>query len=227
MKIAIMGASGTGKSQFIKRFLETWPMYEMPEKTFRNLVVENNLPINKDGNIEAQTIIRNALVDQAIEMPGKQFILHDRCILDNLAYTLYLASETPETTITPQFIRESSYLAQRTVKLYDIIFYFPYDPSLDDPSQNTNVDTVRTVREASSEYRQSIDNIFRLFVEHSIKRDGVLFDPNDCPPIIPLPGSTEEKLIQASLYVDETGNPYDTGVLLKDDINDVSPIIRP
>lgn len=228
MKIAIIGAAGTGKTSYIEQFLQQWPMYSVPQYTFRNIVNENNLPINQDGNIDVQTQIRNALVEQAIDMAGKQHVLHDRCILDNLAYTLYL-SDQPDTTITPKFIKETIHLVQKTMKMYDIVFYFPLDVSQGGTIQNLNlsVESARTVRNTSVEYRQSIDNIIKTFVEYSVKRNGVLFDPTDCPPIIPIVGSTSEKLIQTSLYVDEQGNPYDTGVLLKDDINQMSPIIRP
>lgn len=227
MKIAIIGAAGTGKTSFVKQFLEQWPMYTMPQRTFRNIVVENNLPINLQGNLDAQTQIRNALVEQALEMSGNKHVLHDRCVLDNLAYTLYL-SEQPDTTITPQFIKETIHLVQKTVKLYDLIFYFPFDASIVESLDNApSIDVVRTARESDIVYRQSLDNILQTFVEYSVKRNGILFDPTDCPPIIPIIGSTEEKLIQTTLYVDQQGNPYETGALLKDDINQMSQIVRP
>ncbi len=224
MKIAIIGASGTGKTTYIEQFRQKWPMYTIPTQTFRDIVVKDNLPINKDGNMDVQTTIRNSLVEQAIEMTGQQYVLHNRCILDNLAYTLYLA-EQPNTTITTQFIKETIHLVQKTVKLYDLIFYFPFDCQYISTEQVA--ESVRTVRDNSIEYRQSIDNFLQTFVEYSVKRNGILFDPTDCPPIIPLAGNTSEKLVQTCLYVDEQGNSYDTGVLLKDDIDKMSRIIHP
>lgn len=225
MKIAIIGASGTGKSTFIQQFLTKWHMYETPTVTYRDAVVENNLPINRDGNADAQLQIRNALIEQALDMTGKQHVIHNRCILDNLAYSLQLAAENEDAGITPQFIRESAYLAQKTVKLYDLIFYLPFDPHYEVNSEETVNESVRTVRDNDPAYKLQIDAIFKLFYEHNIKRDGVIFDPADSPPIIPLMGSIQEKLIQACLYVDEHGNPYDTGVLLNNE--PTSPIIKP
>ncbi len=224
MKIAIIGASGTGKTTFIQQFLSKWDMYETPSTTYRDLVVSGNLPINKDGNLETQLKIRNALIEQALEMPGKQYVIHNRCVLDNLAYSLYLAANIDEAGITPQFIRESSYLSQKTVKLYDLIFYLPFDPYYE-TAESAPSESVRTVRDEDPNYRQEIDNIFKAMYEHNVKRDGVIFDPSDSPPVIPLMGSIQEKLIQACLYVDEHGNPYDTGVLLNNE--SPSPIIKP
>ena len=83
MRLAIIGAQGTGKSTLINEILREWPMYSIPEKSYRDIVAEKNLPLNETGTLESQMIIRDALIDMALENAGKQHTVHDRCTIDN------------------------------------------------------------------------------------------------------------------------------------------------
>lgn len=226
MKIAIMGAQGTGKTSYIREFLNQWPMYQMPERSFRNVVAEKKAKVNRQGNCAGQQLIRDALIEQAIDMPGKQFVLHDRCILDNLAYTLYL-SEQQDNDITSQFIRETVFLAKNAVRLYDIIFYLPLSTDYETPSTSEQIEQRLVERDNDLEFRQSIDNIMQTFVAANVERKGFLFDPTDSPPVITLPGTVGEKILLTNLYVDKNGNPYETGVLLNETPQTQSSIIVP
>ena len=85
MRIAICSTACNGKTTLINEFLRKWPMYKTPEKTYRDLIKEKNLQLNSSGNIESQTIIRDSLVDQAIENVDIKKRIDDRCILDNIA----------------------------------------------------------------------------------------------------------------------------------------------
>ena len=42
MRIAVSGTTRIGKSSFIQDFVDVWPKYESPEKTYRDLVEEND-----------------------------------------------------------------------------------------------------------------------------------------------------------------------------------------
>ena len=48
---------------------------------------------NEDGDEESQKIILDCLVDQALESSKKDFVILDRCVLDNLAYTAWLNAD--------------------------------------------------------------------------------------------------------------------------------------
>jgi signal recognition particle receptor subunit beta len=43
MKIAVIGPQNTGKSTFVKDFLLEFPAYKTTQKTYRDIVTENNL----------------------------------------------------------------------------------------------------------------------------------------------------------------------------------------
>jgi GTPase SAR1 family protein len=43
MKIAISGTANSGKTTLLKDFLNTWPNYVTPIKTYRDLLKERNL----------------------------------------------------------------------------------------------------------------------------------------------------------------------------------------
>ena len=93
MKIAIVGTQCNGKSTFIKKFLEIWPMYKQPSKTYRDIISEKKLKLNQKGNEESQRAILDALIDElqyASANDGKD-IIFDRCVLDNIVYRLGFA----------------------------------------------------------------------------------------------------------------------------------------
>jgi GTPase SAR1 family protein len=90
MKIAVIGTQNIGKTTYISDFLKKWPMYKQPDKTYRDEIKDKNLKCNEDGDEESQRIILDCLVDQAISYSKDEFVILDRSVLDNLAYTSWL-----------------------------------------------------------------------------------------------------------------------------------------
>ena len=43
MRIAFSGTGNSGKSTMVKSFLHTWKQYETPEKTYRDILEEEDL----------------------------------------------------------------------------------------------------------------------------------------------------------------------------------------
>lgn len=199
MKIAICGTSCVGKSTYVKDFLETWKNYKNPEKTYRNLIKEKNLPHSSNGNEESQKAILNSLVDQAIEFSKDENIIFDRCVLDNMAYTswLYLKDKVSE-----KFLDETRILVRETLKLYDIIFFIPLTKV--SPVELTESE----LRDTDPVYREEIDNIFKTFVASYHKSEGKVFPSEDCPAVIEIFGSPKERIQMTKLYITEEGKPY-------------------
>jgi GTPase SAR1 family protein len=52
MRIGIIGTQGSGKSHLIQEFLNKWPMYKTPEKTYRDIIKSRNIKINQEGDKE-------------------------------------------------------------------------------------------------------------------------------------------------------------------------------
>ena len=89
-KIGVMGTQCIGKTTLIDDMILQWPQLSRPEKTYRDLIKEKKLPVNKNGTKESQEAILNFLVDEAMGNYGKKKMIFDRTPLDNMAYSLWL-----------------------------------------------------------------------------------------------------------------------------------------
>lgn len=199
MKIAFIGTQCNGKSTLVKEFREKWPMYKQPEKTYRDLIIEKKIKNNKNGTEESQKAILNALVDEVILATAteEKHIVFDRCVIDNIAYTLWLNEKGK---VSDEFVMDSRQVALETVKMYDIIFYLPL-------REEIKIEK-RKGREIDPVYRQEIDNIFKALVTSYERNSGIFFPVRDCPAVITLEGPADLRCEQIRLYLKETGVPY-------------------
>jgi hypothetical protein len=201
MRIAFMGAGAVGKSTLIDNFLKKWPMYKKPSKTYRDLIKEKDLKLNKQGNKESQKIILNALVEEAQQVVASEdpFVVFDRCVVDNIAYSLWHYGKETE-GFTKEFIIDSQSIANIALKYYDIIFHVPARKEI--PL------TEKPNRETDEVFREEIDNIFQALIVSYEKRSGSFFPSEDCPAVIQLEGPADMRLPQISLYIKDNGMPY-------------------
>lgn len=199
MKIAVVGTQCIGKSTYIKDFLNKWNMYTTPEKTYRDVVKEKNIPINRLGDESSQRIILDFLVDQALSCSKSDNVIFDRCVLDNLAYSSWLHLNG---SVSEKFLDESRILVRETLKMFDIILFLPM----------TKMSPVKIVedgvRDVDPVYREEIDNIFKAFVKSYHQGDGRVFPKGDSPPIIEIYGNPEQRIALTSMYITEEGKPY-------------------
>jgi hypothetical protein len=199
MRIAVSSTQCNGKTRFINSFLDRWPMYKKPESSYRDLIKDNKLPLNKEATVESQKIIRDALVDQAINNASEKFCIHDRCILDNLVHTLWLAEKGE--IDDSDFIAESFLLTRETLKMYDIIFFLPIS------EKSPVIFEEREHRDLDFDFRFEINNIF-LGIESSYKEySGLVFPLTDSPALIELVGDEDllEKTNTVAFYLEENG----------------------
>lgn len=201
MKIALMGAQNTGKSTLVENFIKQWPMYKRPEKTYRDIIKEQNIKLNKEGDKESQRAILNALVDEAqiACATDQQHIIFDRCAVDNVAYTLWhYAKDTAG--FTREYVVDSQSIAALTLKYLDIIFYVPIRKEIQVvPRDGREIDLV---------YREEIDNIFDALVCSYEKNTKAFFPAEDCPAVIRLEGPPDMWVPQMRLYIKDNGNGY-------------------
>lgn len=201
MRIALIGAQNTGKSTLVENFIQKWPMYKKPEKTYRDIIKEKNLPLNKEASKESQRTILNALVDEAQQACAKEdkHIIFDRCTVDNIAYTLWhYAKET--TGFSVEYVIDSKAIAALALKYFDIIFYVPVREEIPVvPREGREIDLV---------FRDEINNIFDALVESYEKQTRAFFPEEDCPAVIRLEGPPDMWIPQMSLYIKDNGNGY-------------------
>ena len=201
MKIAFIGPQASGKSTLIEEFIKLWPMYKKPEKTYRDIIKEKGLTINKEATKADQKEILNALVDevQAAIASEDKFLVFDRCVIDNIAYTLWHHGKNPD-EFTTEFVIDSQAIAAMTLKSFDIIFYVPARKEIPlVPKEN---------RETEELFQEEIDNIFQALIRSYEKNTGAFFPKEDCPAVITLDGPPDMRLPQIKLYVKDTGVCY-------------------
>ena len=209
MKITIVGTHSTGKTTYISDFLKKWNMYETPDTSYRDLIKDKQIPHSKDGTEESQKSILNYLIDQAIELSKKDFIITDRCVLDNLAYTSWLNINGK---VSDKFLEETRTLVKETLKLYDIIFFVPLTKVAEVSLENNEL------RDTDPVYREEIDNIFKAFQQSYLKGDGRVFPIDDAPAMIEIYGNRETRIKMTELYLKEDGKPFGDDESLISDI---------
>lgn len=199
MKIAVSGSQNTGKSTFIKDFLNAWPMYETPKESYRDVIKEKNLPHSNEGNEESQRIILDHLIDQCQKYSKSDNVIFDRCVLDNLAYSSWLNLNGK---VSDKFLDESRIIVRETLSMFDIIFFIPLTKAASIAIEDDGL------RNTDPVFREEIDNIFKIFEQSYHQGDGRVFPKNDGPPVIEIYGNPQERIMLTSLYVNKEGNHY-------------------
>jgi thymidylate kinase len=195
MKIGICSTQNNGKTTLVKSFLENWKMFKTPEKTYRDIIQEKGLNINKEGDVAGQTAIRDALFEQAHDM-SHTHIIEDRTILCNLVYTLYLVEK--DKIEDDSFVADSIMMCRDAMKKYDVIFWLPLNPDIKMDESNPNRDQDET-------YRYEIDVIFQSVYKQWLEQKCVFFDADEQPPIIPLEGNLVQKIQEIQEYIGPDG----------------------
>lgn len=200
-KIGVIGTQCVGKSTFIADIKAKWPMFHSPERSYRDLIKEKSLPVNKQGTKESQEIILNALVDEAMANYGKKKMIFDRTVLDNIVYSLWLYDKGIS-NVDEAFLDKSIAQLRHAIKFYSVIFYLPFcrenDVTLTE-APNRDIDPV---------YRSEIGHIFEGIYKAWEKGGSRFFDVDDCPAFIPIFGTRQERIAMMSLYVNDKGEFY-------------------
>ena len=210
MRIGITSTQNNGKTTLVKAIQQLWPMYKTPSRTYRDIIKEQNLPINQDGTQESQEIIREALRECAKENAAEKYMVHDRTILDNLAYSVYLSERN---ALADDFLADSINMTRDTIKMFDIIFWLPLNTDIKiEPQEN---------RSTNAEYRRDIDYIFETMIETYKKGSGLIFPIEDCPAIIELTGDLNEKLKTIREYINDDGDLVETEKSVFSDLSEL------
>lgn len=214
MRIAVSGPQCTGKSTFIQDFLKEWPMYTTPKDTYRDLVKTKKVKINQKGDKESQLAILNYQIDTIQKYGKDDNVIFDRSVIDPLAYSLWMY-EKQRGGVDDDHIEYMLKLVKESVKLYDIIFITPL-------SKHSPVEMKKDgLRDTDETFRDEINNIFTAIQESYYKQSRVIFPVEDCPAVIDIMGSPQERIALAKLYVSTTGAPFgEESSLVQDAIQD-------
>lgn len=161
LTIGVVGTQNTGKSTFIKDVLEKFKGTPMEFKTvgcdYRKKIEKRGLKINREGNLESQTIIFDTLVEQLDIIDGipNGCYLTDRSPIDAYVYTKYLKEHNPSLGITNDDLQSMFNRLCMEIGRYDKIVFLDLDNC-------ANVEVVDDkFRDTNLAYRREIDMLFK------------------------------------------------------------------
>ena len=200
MRIAVCGTQCIGKTTFVNDFLNTWSMYKKGQKTYRKMI-DSGLVHSQQGTEDSQRAILNAIIDD-IQQCTDEFVIYDRCPLDNLIYTLWLNTRE---LVSDEFVRETISIVRESLSYFDMVFFLPITKHSPVLIENNGV------RDIDVDYRNEIDVLFKTLMAAYTKGSKVYFpiDTDEgCPALIEIYGNKEERIALAKMYITETGKCY-------------------
>jgi len=222
MRIAISGSACQGKSTLVNDFLKNWPSYKRSNESYRKLLKEEKININKKVDESGQWKILNCLIDDIQNTEKGDKIIFDRCPLDNLIYSLW-AEEKKTSDIDKDFIKKCIPLVQESMKAIDIIFFLPItkvSPVKIEEKNNREIDKV---------FIEEIDHIFKA-VAHALMVKGAcpFMSEDDRPPMIEVFGTPEERIELIKLYINPEGDLVDNtaSVLDPENLKDMEALLN-
>lgn len=231
MKISISGSSCTGKTTLVNRFLQRWPMYKTTEKTYRDIIKDNNLSHSSNTTEETQLLILDWMTRELDKNANEPYFIYDRCPWDCLAYTL---NANENNKISDEVTAAVIDIAKASYKKLDIIFWLGYDPDIkivNDQLRDTNLDYIKDIDEIfEGLYRQYADHLgntpyisedcpaiipiegkglYRQYANHL--KNTPFYISGDCPAIIPIEGkSVDDRIAWIGEFLDEKGDLIET-----------------
>lgn len=201
MRIAITGTSNVGKSTLLKDFLQEWDMYTTPNKTYREFLQEQNLPHSSKTTKDTQWRVLNFLVDSMQQYQKGDKVVYDRCPLDNMVYTLW-AYERCINDIDQKFVNKCIPIVRESLRMLDVIFYIPLTAAAPIEIVDDNL------RDTDKTYITEIDNIFKGLEQQYFQgvRNSPFFPSEDCPAIVEVFGTREQRLHLIKQYIDAEGD---------------------
>jgi hypothetical protein len=218
MRIAFAGAACTGKTTTLNEFLKRWPQYKVPQPSYRSIITEGKH--SKNTTSKLQRDILQFMVDQQATFTLHDNIAYDRCVLDNIVYSVW-AFDKNKKGFTEKYINESINLVHKGMRNLDIIFYMTRENM--GPIEDNNI------REKDPTYVAETDNIFRA-IAAQISKTGTspFFPAHDSPALIELTGSIQERMEQIGLYVTTDGTMFgeEQSLVNMDEIAKMEKLIR-
>lgn len=221
MRISISGTANTGKTTLIKNFLAVWPQYSTPEKSYRDIIKEDQLSHSSNTTVDTQWKILNHMIDQMQTYDKKSKVVYDRCPLDNLAYTLW-AFEKGIEGFDKKYVDKCIALTKESMRHLDVIFLLRYDSAIKIEQDG--------LRDIDVNYIKEIDNIFyALFEQYRQNYDADIFFPkDDSPGIIELPTNPQQRIDIIAEYITPTGEMYsdEHSLFNPDKLDELEALVR-
>ena len=178
MLVSFTGAQSTGKSTLLEKCKDElvgidYGIWEYIPEVTRLVKRQYGVDINELGNDDTQILILNQhLINSLIDHD----CFLDRCIIDGLAYTMYLYSKNK---ISPDVAHHAEYMFNKLLPKLDIVFYTsPTDVPVEDDGE----------RSIDLNFRNDIIHEFEDILEYISRQYG------DVPEVVRLEGTIEQRM---------------------------------
>jgi predicted ATPase len=198
--ISVSGAQGVGKTTFINDFLIQYPTYTSPTRTYRDIIKEKGLDINKETTESTQKIILDAIIESMSEYTRGDNVIFDRSPLDNLVYSIW-AFDKDVGDFTEEFVADCITICKQAMQRLDLMLFIPVTKL----NNIEEMDTQDGTRELDPVYQKEINELFVGLKHHRDIGDDTYFQKGDCSPIIEIFGNRSERLGLVQLYLNEDG----------------------
>ena len=217
MRIAVSGTTQVGKSSYIEDFLDIWPNFTTPKKTYRDVVDKGKNLKSGETTEEIQKDILNFMCKEHKKYRSSDTVIFDRCPLDNIVYTLWCNGK--ERT-SDKFVEESMKRARKALSKLDIIFFLPL-------TRAAPVEFKGSTEEAVE--RTEIDNIYKQIHHQWMTNPNCsVFEPRDKPAIIEMFGTRHERIALTRMYLNDKGQPIDATPTLEQlsEVKDMESLVN-
>ena len=201
MRIAISGTANQGKSTLIRDFVANWPMYKVGGNSYRDYIKNNKSPHSKKTTKDTQWKYLNLIVEDLQSYKKEDYVIFDRCALDNLVYSLWCCDKEVG-RIDEKFIQKCIPIVRESYKHLDILFLLPITKVAPVAIEENGT------RETDEIYVKEIDALFKSMMQqyqHNLGRTP-FFPADDCPGIIEIFGKPEERIQMIKWYLDAEGD---------------------
>lgn len=182
MIIGFTGAQSTGKTTLLNACKEIYKdEFAFIDEVTRAVQREYNVSINEDGTDITQLLIINRHIENMMKThdTSKRGLMLDRCIVDGLVYTGYLALEGKVSKWVLNYAK--NVLNILVPRMHKIFYTDPVDVKLIDDG----------VRSVDLDFREKIIHIFDIVFE--------LYDEQLMNKVVRLKGTVEERLEQIKM----------------------------
>lgn len=184
MIVSFTGAQSTGKTTLLNECKKVYSEnYGFIDEVTRLVKREHNVPINEEGTDVTQLFIINKHIENAYAAlhEGKKGMILDRCIVDGLVYTGYLALEGK---VSKWVVKYAKNVFDLLLPKVDKIFYtHPGDVELVADGE----------RSIDLEFRRKIIDLFELIFE--------LQEEKLKNKLVILKGTVEERMEQIKIHL--------------------------
>jgi len=217
MRVAVSGTTCQDKSTLVQDIITNWDnLYNEPEVTYQSIIDNIKGTEFKTVSNTMWKLITDLNREIYKFKEDTDNVIFNRCSLDVLAYSLWLKKKNIN-SIDDKFIERLKTKTRKCMKHLDIIFFVPIVDQ-----QNIHITSKHeNITDADISSIREIDVIFKSFIRDWRDGKNEFMPVDDCPAIIEVFGSREQRMKMVTLYIQPDGTQYDTSGNFMEDASNI------